>query len=154
MVTPHASEFILLTIGLCILTPIWEEYFFRGILLRKLTLKFKATTSVILSSAIFAVLHLGGSSMFHAFVIGCLFAYVYVRTKNIWVSIVLHGITNFISTVALLAPVTPEDLAMPSSDELISTVQLFSVLFLLLFAIVLFIGKRNWYKLKAMSTAE
>lgn len=119
LITPTAFQFVLMVISLCILTPIWEEFFFRGILFRRFAMRTKTMRAAIYSSLIFGILHIGGSSMFHAFLVGILFCYIYASTQNIWVPVILHGIGNLLSLLPTLFSTAPyESIYLPSQKEL------------------------------------
>ena len=145
-----------LFISICIFAPIWEELFFRGILLRRFAMKWKATTSIIVSSFIFGLMHIGGSSIFHAFLFGCFLAYAYLRTKNIWVPIVLHSVSNLLSFVTLLFPggSSAGEIPMPSNDEIVSSLIICSVLLVLSIALFTFIVVKNWSKVSTLPKIE
>ena len=149
-------NFVFLFISICIFAPIWEELFFRGILLRRFAMKWKATTSIIVSSFIFGLMHIGGSSMLHAFLFGCFLAYAYLRTKNIWVPIVLHSVSNFLSFVTLLFPGESNagEIPMPSNDEIVSSLIICSVLLVLSVVLFIFIVKKNWSKVRNLPKVE
>ena len=153
--TPTALQFIVQVIALCILTPIWEEVFFRGIIFRRLTLRYKTTTAAVVSSIIFGLMHFGGSSMFHAFLVGVLFCYIYARTQNILVPIILHGLGNFLSTLALLVPSTPTS-AIPDvkKDDLQLTLWITGISIVILFIVLLVLAKKYWPVLRSIKMAE
>lgn len=118
-ITPTAFQFVLMVISLCILTPIWEEFFFRGILFRRFAIGTNTMRAAIYSSLIFGILHIGGSSMFHAFLVGMLFCYIYASTQNIWVPVILHSMGNLLSLLPILFSTAPyENIYLPSQKEL------------------------------------
>lgn len=134
-ITPTAFQFVLMVISLCILTPIWEEFFFRGVLFRRFAMRTKTMVAAIYSSLIFGILHIGGSSMFHAFLVGILFCYIYASTQNIWVPVILHGIGNLISVLPTLLPTAPyENNYLPTHEDLKG--ELFTLLFPLMLCMV------------------
>lgn len=151
-----AWNLVFLFISICIFAPIWEELFFRGILLRRFAMKWKVTTSIIVSSLIFGLLHAGGSSIFHAFLFGCFLAYTYLKTKNIWVPIILHSVSNFFSFVALLFPdsTSAEAILMPSNEELKNSMIICSVLLGLSVAVFSYIVIKNWSKVRSLPKVE
>ena len=100
---PYSFFYYIATfISICILAPIWEELFFRGILLRRFLVKWRAPFSIFLSSLVFALIHLNPANIIYAFVLGMLFGYVYLKTQNIIVPIILHAVTNGISFLFIL----------------------------------------------------
>lgn len=104
----------------------------------------------MLSSLIFAVLHIGGNSMIHAFILGCFCSYVYFRTNNIWVPIAIHSFGNFLSVLATLIPVDVADTVIPTSEQLKETIVLYGIFCAVLFMVLVYLTYRNWYKITAM----
>lgn len=147
---------IFLFISICIFAPIWEELFFRGILLRRFAMKWKVTTSIVVSSLIFGFMHIGGSSMLHAFLFGCFLAYTYLKTKNILVPIILHSVSNFFSFVTLLFPgeTNVGEISIPSSAELENSIMITAVLLAISLAVFIFIVIKNWSKVRALPKVE
>lgn len=153
--TPTVLQFIVQIISFCILTPIWEELFFRGIVFRRLSLRFKTTTAAVVSSIIFGLMHFGGSSMFHAFLVGVLFCYIYARTQNIWVPIILHSFGNFLSTLSLLAPSTPTSVIPEvTTDDLQLTLWMTGIPVFILLILLIVLAKKYWPILRSIKMVE
>lgn len=87
-----------------ILAPILEELFFRKVLIDR-AIVFGDKTAIFLSGLMFGLFHGNLYQVFYAFGLGCVFAYVYIRTGNIKYTISLHMAINllggFISTLFL-----------------------------------------------------
>ena len=148
-------QFIIQIISLCILTPIWEEVFFRGVVFRRLSLRYKTTTAAVVSSIIFGLMHFGGSSMFHAFLVGVLFCYIYARTQNIWVPIILHGFGNFLSTLSLLAPSTTTPVIPEvTKADLQLTILMTGIPIFVFLIILIVISKKYWPVLRTIKMVE
>ncbi|WP_276955925.1 CPBP family intramembrane glutamic endopeptidase [Methanobrevibacter woesei] len=81
-----------------IIAPVFEELFFRGIILSKLKTYFSPIFAIILSSAIFAILHAPGS-IISAFVFGICMAILYLKSNNIILPIVAHGFNNLCAEI-------------------------------------------------------
>ena len=81
-----------------IIAPIFEEVFFRKILIDR-TIKYGARVSIILSATLFAFFHGNLNQFFYAFLIGGFFAYVYIKSGKIIYSIILHAFINFMGSV-------------------------------------------------------
>ncbi len=88
-------------IVICIIAPLFEEIFFRKLLIDR-TIKYGATLSIILSATLFGLFHGNLSQFFYAFLLGGFFAYVYIKTGNILYSISLHSIINFFGSIISL----------------------------------------------------
>ncbi|BDU51259.1 CPBP family intramembrane glutamic endopeptidase [Haliovirga abyssi] len=76
--------------------PIFEEVVNRGIILKKLTLKYKNSTSIIVSALIFAISHFNIAQGINAFFLGIIFAIVYLKTNSLKTVIFMHCINNLI----------------------------------------------------------
>ncbi len=81
-----------------IIAPIFEELFFRKILIDR-TIKYGANVSIVLSAVLFALFHGNLNQFCYALLLGGFLAYVYTQTGNIKYSIILHGIVNFMGSV-------------------------------------------------------
>jgi membrane protease YdiL (CAAX protease family) len=92
---------------LVILAPITEELLFRKVIIDK-TAIFGDKTAIFISALIFALFHGNFYQFFYAFLVGMLFAYVYIRSGKITISIILHMILNFFGGV--LQPLVLEKL--------------------------------------------
>lgn len=78
-----------------ILAPILEELVFRKALIdRAIVLGDK--TAILLSGFLFGVFHGNFSQLFYAFGLGCILAYIYIRTGKIKYTIFLHMTVNFL----------------------------------------------------------
>jgi len=86
-----------------IITGIAEELFFRGFLLKAFVDKGLAQEGLLIISIIFGMLHYGLGTTFEVpFLItfvGMYFGYLYLRTKNLWISMACHATYN---TIGLL----------------------------------------------------
>lgn len=79
-----------------IIGPILEEILFRYVFLNRLRNFFTTRNAILLSSLVFALLHGDIITMIYAFIMGFIFAYVYVKYDNIKVSIMCHISANTI----------------------------------------------------------
>ncbi len=82
----------------CLLAPIVEELLYRKLLIDR-TIKFGAGISIFISALIFGFCHGNLTQTISAFIGGCFFAFVYIKTGNIIYTIILHMIANFFCLV-------------------------------------------------------
>ena len=86
-------------IATVIISPIFEEILYRGLMYNKLKEISNAFIGVLISSILFALLHIPkygfGINTFFLFLVGILLAYCYEKTDNIYVPILVHSINNF-----------------------------------------------------------
>ena len=78
------------------LAPVVEEFFFRGILLTRWTVKWGVARGIFASSLVFALLHLDPIG---AFCFGCMMAVFYIRTKSLFISMSVHIANNSIPSI-------------------------------------------------------
>ena len=88
--------FISSLIGTIIISPIAEEFIFRGIILNRLKLVIPIPMAILASSLCFGVLHSYGS-IISAFVFGVCMCIIYIKTENILTSIIAHIMNNFLA---------------------------------------------------------
>lgn len=75
-----------------------EEFFFRRIIMNYMLQASKNFwVPALISSLFFSAMHEHFASFFPIFLLGMGLAYAYYVTKNIWTSIILHGLNNAIS---------------------------------------------------------
>jgi uncharacterized protein len=82
-------------ISAAIISPLYEEIFYRGFLYRWLRTRIGFTGALLLSSLIFTIIHIPTYNVMPVnFFSGILFALAYERTNSIWPSVLIHGLTN------------------------------------------------------------
>lgn len=94
-----ASNGIVSVITICAIAPIGEEMLFRGIILRSFLNNYTTATSMLLSSALFAAYHMTITQLPVAFILGYFSAWIYVKTKSLWPSIMAHFLYNSFSMI-------------------------------------------------------
>jgi membrane protease YdiL (CAAX protease family) len=85
-----------------VLAPFFEETLFRGFFLPSLTRYFPTWSAIALSALVFAIAHLSLSDILPLTVLGMVLGYVYLRSRNLLTSILLHSLWNSGSFLALL----------------------------------------------------
>ncbi len=108
---------VLLTMSLVatIAAPVTEELLFRGYLYPVMRNYTGKALGIILSGAIFSLVHLNMPVFLPLFVFGMLLAVLYETTKSIWPCITAHFIFNFATVAAQLVARFSPDLFPPSS---------------------------------------
>ena len=86
---PLANLFI---IAIC--APFVEEILFRKLLIDR-TIKYGEFLSVVFSGIVFGLYHGNLNQFIYAVPLGCFFAFIYVKTKDIRYTISLHMVVNF-----------------------------------------------------------
>ena len=88
-----SSPWWLLLAGI-VVAPIVEELFFRGFLYAGLAERYSWRRAAVISSALFALIHLQPLAIAPIFILGYIFAYLYRRSGSIWPAVVMHVSTN------------------------------------------------------------
>lgn len=81
-----------------IMAPIMEELIFRKLVLDRLA-GYGPAVSVFVSALVFGLAHGNFYQFFYAFLLGLIFAYIYLRTGKIRYSMMLHMMINFCGSV-------------------------------------------------------
>ncbi|MFI3207148.1 MAG: type II CAAX endopeptidase family protein [Clostridia bacterium] len=90
------SGIIILYFSVAIVPALVEEFVLRGIFLKKLQ-RFGNAFAIIISSLIFSLLHMDLMVIIVTFVAGLVMGFIYVKTKNLWYSVIIHFLNNFFS---------------------------------------------------------
>jgi len=102
MIIPSAnyadiSANILNFIVIVLIAPVIEEFFFRGLLLTRWSLKWNVQRAMTASSLVFAFLH--PDNFVGAFLLGYAMSIFYVRTKSLFIPIGVHMANNGIAWI-------------------------------------------------------
>ena len=96
-----ADSLLAKVLFLVILAPVWEEFFFRRLLIDRIR-PYGERLAVVTSALMFGLFHGNLSQFFYAALLGGLFGYVYLRTGKLRYSLGLHMLINLLGSV--LAP--------------------------------------------------
>ena len=85
-------------VSAAIISPIYEEIFYRGFLYRWLRTKYGLLAGLLISSFIFMIVHIPTfNSLPYTFLSGLIFAWTYEKTKSIYPAMIIHGGFNGLS---------------------------------------------------------
>ena len=93
-------ELIISGIFMCLVAPILEEILFRRLLCNRL-LPLGEMKAIVISAAIFGLIHGNFYQFAYAFLIGLVFGYIYVKTGKVIYTIIIHCIINFFGSTLL-----------------------------------------------------
>ncbi len=99
----NAANLPLMAIQTVIFTPITEEIFFRGILMRTIAKKRSVVSAIIISSVIFALIHFDFHYIPFLLLAGLLFGTIYAVTDNLWYPIIIHTVINFTAVISFIS---------------------------------------------------
>ena len=83
-------------IASCVAPAIFEELLFRGTILSGLK-EYGIKVAVIVSAVIFTFMHGNPEQTVHQFIIGAVVGYIFFKSGNLWLGIIVHFFNNFIS---------------------------------------------------------
>jgi membrane protease YdiL (CAAX protease family) len=83
------------------IVPIAEEIFFRGLLYSWLRQTLSIWPAILISSALFGVLHGEISIAAATFLMGIILAWIYEKSTSLWPAIIIHIINNSIKLLLL-----------------------------------------------------
>jgi hypothetical protein len=86
-----------------IVAPIVEESFFRGFLFAGFRQRYGYQAAALLSSAIFAAVHLQLAVLIPTFMLGYIFSYLYQKTNSILPGMLLHFLVNAFGIITFFA---------------------------------------------------
>lgn len=89
---PVAMALYAVVVAVC--APIWEEIVFRGFLLPSLTKYMPVWCSILVSSLVFAMAHFNMQRMLPLVFLGVVMGTVFVRSRNLLPSMLLHSLWN------------------------------------------------------------
>lgn len=81
-----------------IVAPVFEEYIFRKLLVDRLV-QFGEGAAVLMSAFMFGLFHGNLNQFIYAFTLGLFLAFIYVKTRNIKYTVVLHMLVNLLGGV-------------------------------------------------------
>ncbi|MCR5775295.1 MAG: CPBP family intramembrane metalloprotease [Lachnospiraceae bacterium] len=91
------SSVALNIIMLSIIVPIFEELLFRKFLVSRIV-NYGEKTAILVSGIMFCLFHASPSQLTYTFVLGCMLAYLFIRTGNILYTIAIHILFNLAGT--------------------------------------------------------
>lgn len=95
----YSSHIVVQILVTSIAAPLVEELLFRGIVYKRLRTIMNITPAMIISAALFGLVHGNMVQFIYAFLIGLIFAFVYEKFKTIWAPIILHASANLLSVI-------------------------------------------------------
>ena len=87
-------EVALFAANAVVVAPCIEELVFRGFFFGSCAVRWGGGTAAIVSSVIFALIHLSLSALFPLFAIGMILCYLRHRTGSLYISMLYHGLFN------------------------------------------------------------
>ena len=100
---------VLFGIQLCVITPMIEEFVFRGMIFQSMR-RFGDSFALVLSAILFALFHGNLVQAPNAFLMGLVIGYFVLYSGSLWVGVIIHAVNNAMSLVLdLLCAALPEE---------------------------------------------
>lgn len=97
-------NFIIAFGSAAIISPVYEEIFYRGFLYRWIRSKYGVGIGMFVSSVIFMLVHIPTyNSLPYTFLSGLVFAWTYEKTNSVYPSMIIHGLFNGLAIVLTAA---------------------------------------------------
>lgn len=96
---------VLIVLATAVLTPLWEEALFRGLVLGAARGRWGTAWAVVVSALVFAAAHGFPLLLPYLVTMGLLLAWLRVRQESLWASLALHSSVNLMASSAVLAAV-------------------------------------------------
>ncbi len=84
---------ILVIISVCLLPSIFEEFLFRGLILKSLS-KTGIIFATLISGALFSIFHMSPAQTIYQFVVGCIYSLIIIYGGNLLYTVIIHFINN------------------------------------------------------------
>lgn len=128
------GNMIVNVIAIAIVAPIVEELIFRGLVLTRFQKGMPTVVAAILSSLLFGLVHGQILWMSYAFVLGLILSFVFIRTKSLVSSILLHFAFNSFSACLMVLKIEEfQDNLIPAFIIIGSVVFIISLILILVF---------------------
>lgn len=95
---------VLESFTIVLIAPVVEEFFVRGILLTRWSIKWGTPKAILMSSLLFGIIH---TDIIGAFFFGYVLSILYIRTKSLLIPISIHMANNLIASAIQFIP-TPK----------------------------------------------
>ena len=95
---------VITLISVSVFAPFFEEWLCRGIILRGLLNKVKPAWAIVISAAIFGLIHGNLWQAIPAFIIGVILGYVYYKTGSLKLTMLMHCVNNTLSVIVSRIP--------------------------------------------------
>ncbi len=86
-------------LSVSVMAPFFEEWLCRGEIMRGLLQRVKPAWAIIISATFFAIIHMNPWQAIPAFLLGCLFGYVYYKTGSLLLTMLMHCANNTFSVI-------------------------------------------------------
>lgn len=88
--------FGVIVFGICLMPAIWEEIAFRGLIQTSLSKRFGKWEAILITSAMFAIIHISAFSWPYLFLLGITLGLIRWHSQSLWPAMVMHFLHNLV----------------------------------------------------------
>lgn len=99
----HNTNVLVLFLVVAVAPAIWEELVFRGVIGRGLVARYGVPTGVVVTSLLFAAMHLHPPHVFALLPLSVFMHVIYLATRTFWAPMLVHFLNNAMAITLLLA---------------------------------------------------
>lgn len=130
---------IVLFVQLAVIAPLFEEYWFRGIVMQSLR-PYGNGFAIFVSALLFGLTHANFGQLFYTAVVGICLGYIAISTRSIVTTTIMHAILNSISGILLLLISTEQTqrylMGAGNNNDPVVIIMLVYFFFVLMFMVV------------------
>ncbi len=118
------GQYIGMLIGTCCMAGFAEELLFRGVIQSGFK-KWGIKVAVGVSAFIFMIMHGSVLQTLHQFIVGVVIGYIFYKTNNLWIGVIVHFFNNFIpvTEVYLLTMIAKSGTIQETATEAVATAE-------------------------------
>ena len=106
-----ASEFIIVAVVVAVVPAVCEEIFFRGYIQKNYMDSLSPVRGILFTGFVFGLFHLSPANLVPLTLMGWYLGYVYYKTQNLFVPVMVHFCNNFLSLAVLQVQRTNPDMS-------------------------------------------
>lgn len=142
------GKYIGYLVSSCLVAGFCEELLFRGVVESGFK-KWGMKVAVGFSALIFMLMHGNPEQTVHQFIIGVIIGYIYYKTNNLWLGVLVHVFNNFIPvTLSFLLEILPT--TETASDVVVTTTEIGLGTILINLIIAILVASAGIYFLKIL----
>ncbi|MBD5130749.1 MAG: CPBP family intramembrane metalloprotease [Ruminococcaceae bacterium] len=106
LTAPDMGSAVVLFIQLTVLAPLFEEFWCRGLIIEALR-PYGNGFAIFVSALLFGIIHANFAQFFYATALGIFLGYIYVSTRSLVTTTIMHAMFNSISGMLILLSSVP-----------------------------------------------
>jgi membrane protease YdiL (CAAX protease family) len=129
-----------------VIAPLYEEWLYRGIILKGLLANYSPQKAILWSAVIFSVIHANPWQGVSAFFGGLAIGWIYWRTRSLRYCVFMHGVVNALGFLSLVF--------FPDTRFDATTSDLAGGYYIYVYALILIVGVLSWMRIKKIISSD